>query len=97
MEWLKDGIIRPSQSQYASPVVLVKKKNGTYRVCFDYRRLNKKVVKDRFPLPLIEDLIDVLAGASVYSTIDMKNGFFHIREIAKIYGVHYTRRTLRIH
>lgn len=77
-EWLRDGIIRPSRSNYASPVVLVRKKNGSYRVCIDYRRLNKKVVKDRFPLPLIEDQIDLLAGAQVYTTIDMRNGFFHI-------------------
>lgn len=77
-EWLKDGIIRPSHSEYASPVVLVKKKNGEYRVCIDYRRLNKKTVKDRYPLPLIEDQIDHLAGANVYTTIDMKNGFFHV-------------------
>lgn len=77
-EWLREGVIRPSRSDYASAVVMVRKKDGSYRVCVDYRRLNKKVVKDRFPLPLIEDQIDVLAGARIFSTIDMKNGFFHI-------------------
>lgn len=77
-EWLRDGVIRPSHSDYASPVVLTKKKNGSFRVCIDYRRLNRKTVKDRFPIPLIEDQIDKLNGARIFSTIDMKNGFFHI-------------------
>ncbi|GFU65694.1 transposon Tf2-9 polyprotein [Trichonephila clavipes] len=57
-EWLEQGIVRPSSSEYASPIVLVKKKDGTTRLCVDYRRLNRKLVKDRFPLPLIEDVLD---------------------------------------
>ncbi|GFV33386.1 retrovirus-related Pol polyprotein from transposon 17.6 [Trichonephila clavipes] len=56
-EWLEQGIVRPSSSEYASPIVLVKKKDGTTRLCVDYRRLNRKLVKDRFPLPLIEGCI----------------------------------------
>ncbi|GFW34980.1 transposon Tf2-9 polyprotein [Trichonephila clavipes] len=59
-EWLEQGIVRPSSSEYASPIVLVKKKDGTTRLCVDYRRLNRKLVKDRFPLPLIEDVLDRL-------------------------------------
>jgi len=77
-EWLEQGIIRPSSSEYASPIVLVKKKDGTTRLCVDYRKLNRKLVKDRFPLPLIEDVLDKLQDAKVYSTLDLKNGFFHV-------------------
>ncbi|GFY31347.1 transposon Tf2-6 polyprotein [Trichonephila clavipes] len=77
-EWLEQGIVRPSSSEYASPIVLVKKKDGTTRLCVDYRRLNRKLVKDRFPLPLIEDVLDKLQEAKVYTTLDLKNGFFHV-------------------
>ncbi|GFW88904.1 transposon Tf2-9 polyprotein [Trichonephila clavipes] len=59
-------------------IVLVKKKDGTTRLCVDYRRLNLKLVKDRFPLPLIEDVLARLQGAKVYTTLDLKNGFFHV-------------------
>ncbi|GFU31865.1 hypothetical protein TNCV_1111281 [Trichonephila clavipes] len=65
-------------SEYASPIVLVKKKDGTIRLCVDYRKLNRKLVMDRFPLPLIEDVLDKLQGAKVYTTLDLKNGFFHV-------------------
>ncbi|UYV78035.1 hypothetical protein LAZ67_15003280 [Cordylochernes scorpioides] len=77
-EWLKQGIIQKGNSEYASPIVLVKKKNGKTRICVDYRKLNKETVKDRYPLPLIEDQIDKLQAARLFSTIDLKNGFFHI-------------------
>ncbi|GBM08831.1 Transposon Tf2-9 polyprotein [Araneus ventricosus] len=77
-EWLDQGIVRQSSSEYASPIVLVKKKDGTARLCIDYRKLNRKLVKDRFPLPLIEDVLDKLQDAKVYSTLDLKNGFFHV-------------------
>lgn len=77
-QWLEEGIIEPSVSEYASQVVVTKKKDGTPRVCIDYRRLNKKVVKDKFPLPLIEDVLDKLCDARVFSTLDLKNGFFHV-------------------
>lgn len=76
--WLKEGIIQPSNSDYASPIVLVKKKNGATRLCVDYRKLNEKVIKNRYPLPLIEDQLDLLQGARMYSTLDLENGFFHV-------------------
>jgi len=76
--WLEDGIVRHSVSDYASPVVLVAKKDGSKRLCVDYRLLNRKVIKDRYPLPLIEDQLDKLQGARVFSTFDLKNGFFHV-------------------
>lgn len=77
-EWLDNKIIRPSFSEYASLLVLVKKKDGSYRVCVDYRRINKKMVKDEFPLPIIEDHIDKLAEARVFTKLDLKNAFFHL-------------------
>lgn len=78
-EWIEEGIVQPSASDYASPVVLVKKKDGSVRLCVDYRMLNKKVIKDRYPLPLIEDQLNLLQDARVFSTLDLKNGFFHVR------------------
>jgi len=77
-DWTQRGIIRPSSSEYASPIVLVEKKNGEPRLCVDYRQLNKKIVRDRFPLPLIEDQLDKLAEAKLYCTLDLKDGFFHV-------------------
>lgn len=77
-EWLENQIIQESQSNYASPIVLVKKKNGSTRLCIDYRKLNEKIIKDRYPLPLIEDHLDRLQDARIFSTLDLKNGFFHV-------------------
>ena len=77
-EWLENGIVEPSSSEYCSPVVVVRKKDGTPRVCIDYRKLNRAIIKDRFPLPLIEDILDRLQGSRVFSTIDLKNAFFHV-------------------
>lgn len=76
--WLEEGIIKPSCSEFASPIVLVKKKCGATRICCDYRKINKKIIRDRFPLPLIEDVLDTLQNAKYYSTIDLRNGFFHV-------------------
>lgn len=75
---LKKNIIRESQSPFASPVILVKKKDGSDRLCIDYRALNKIIEKDRYPLPLIEDQIDKLGKAKYFISIDMKNGFHQI-------------------
>lgn len=76
--WLKEGIIQESSSEFSSPVVVVKKKDGSSRLCVDFRKLNKQIIKDRYPLPLIEEQLDKLAGATVFSTLDLKNGFFHV-------------------
>ncbi|GBL79981.1 Retrovirus-related Pol polyprotein from transposon 412 [Araneus ventricosus] len=77
-EWLKEGIIRSGSSEYASPIVLVKKKDGTSRMFIDYRKLNQKLVTNKFPLPLIEDVLDTLQEAKVYSTLDSRKRFFHV-------------------
>ncbi|GJU84115.1 hypothetical protein Tco_1291661 [Tanacetum coccineum] len=66
------GFIRPSSSPWGAPVLFVKKKDGSFRMCIDYRELNKLTVKNRYPLPRIDDLFDQLQGSSVYSKIDLK-------------------------
>ena len=71
--WLTDGVIEPSQSEYSSQVVVVKKKDGSPRVCIDYHKLNKKILKDRYPLPVIEDLLDKLQEATIFTIIDFRN------------------------
>ena len=76
---LDEGIIRPSTSEYASPIVLVKKKNGDMRMCVDYREINKITQKDSYPLPLIEDCIDYLSGKCIFTVLDLKSGFHHVR------------------
>ncbi|GBO18018.1 Retrovirus-related Pol polyprotein from transposon 17.6 [Araneus ventricosus] len=77
-DWLNQGIIRESCSDYCSPLVLCKKKEGNLRLCIDNRKLNTKTVKDRYPLPLIEEVLDQLYSGKFFSTIDLKNGFFHV-------------------
>lgn len=86
-KWLSEGIIRPSCSDFCSPVTLVGKKDGTKRLCIDFRRINKQIVKDRYPLPIIEHQIDRLQDSVVFSTLDLENGFFHvpIKERSKKY------------
>lgn len=76
--FLKDGIIRPSKSTYASPILLRKKKNGTYRFCIDYRKINDKIVKERYPLPLMEDIIEDLNEDLVFTSLDLIDGFYHV-------------------
>ncbi|XP_043504567.1 uncharacterized protein LOC122525712 [Polistes fuscatus] len=78
-ELLDKGVIRESTSEYASPIVLTKKKNGQVRLCVDFRRLNKVTLRDNFPLSLIEDQLDLLSRKKYFTTLDLKNGFFHIR------------------
>lgn len=75
---LEQGIIRPSESPYASPIVLVRKKSGDLRMCVDYRALNKLTVRDHFPLPVIEDCLEYFGGKKYYSTYDLESGFHHV-------------------
>nr|GEY18397.1 reverse transcriptase domain-containing protein [Tanacetum cinerariifolium] len=73
------GFIRPSSSPWGAPVLFVKKKDGSFRMCIDYRELNKLIVKNRYPLLRIDDLFDLLQGSSVYSKIDLRSGYHQLR------------------
>ena len=75
---LKAGVIRESSSPWSSPLVYVKKKDGTTRQCVDYRKLNEVTKKDAYPLPRMEDCLDCLGGAQVFSTLDLQSGFWQI-------------------
>jgi Reverse transcriptase (RNA-dependent DNA polymerase) len=76
---LLKGLIEPSTSPYGTPILFVQKKDGTLRMCIDYRALNKLTVKNRYPLPRIDDLFDKLKGAQVFSTLDLTSGHHQIR------------------
>ncbi|GJW39027.1 putative reverse transcriptase domain-containing protein [Tanacetum coccineum] len=77
-ELLEKGFIRPSSSPWGAPVLFVKKKYGSFRMCIDYRELNKLIVKNRYPLLRIDDLFDQLQGSSVYSKIDLRSGYHQL-------------------
>nr|GFA46184.1 reverse transcriptase domain-containing protein [Tanacetum cinerariifolium] len=78
-ELFKKGFIRPSSSPWGAPVLFVKKKDGSFRMCIDYRELNKLTIKNKYPLPRIDDLFDQLQGSSVYSKIDLRSGYHQLR------------------
>jgi hypothetical protein len=78
-ELSEKGYIRPSTSPWAAPVLFVEKKDGTRRMCIDYRALNEITIKNKYRLPRIEDLFDQLRGASVFSKIDLRSGYHQLR------------------
>ncbi|KAJ9519231.1 hypothetical protein QJQ45_017892 [Haematococcus lacustris] len=78
-ELLAKGLIEPSSSPYGAPILFVQKKDGSLRMCIDYRALNKLTVRDRYPLPRIDDLFDKLAGKRVFSSLDLQSGYHQIR------------------
>ncbi|GJT17659.1 hypothetical protein Tco_0876365 [Tanacetum coccineum] len=78
-ELSEKGFIRPSSSPWGAPVLFVKKKDESFRMCIDYRELNKLTVNNRYPLPRIDDLFDQLQGSSVYSKIDLRLGYHQLR------------------
>ena len=78
-EYVGNGWIRPSQSPYGAPILFVKKKDGTTRMCTDYRALNKITKKNVYPLPRIDELLDRLEGAKFFTKIDLRQGYHQIR------------------
>ena len=76
LQELRDkGFIRPNTSPWGAPVLVAKKKDKTFRLCIDYRQLNRVTIKNRYPLPRIDDLFDQLRGARVHSKIDLLTGY----------------------
>ncbi|GFU39013.1 retrovirus-related Pol polyprotein from transposon 297 [Trichonephila clavipes] len=90
-EWIQNGVIEPCSSAYASQVLVIRKKDGSPRVCIDFRKLNRVLVKDHYPLPLIEDILDKLQDTRVFSTIDLlilaKNESEAIERLKKVLQV----------
>ena len=78
-ELLDKGFVRPNVSPWGAPVLFVKKKDGTLRMCIDYRQINKVIVKNKYPFPRIEVLFYQLKGAGVFSKIDLRSGYYQLR------------------
>ena len=76
--YLEKGWVRPSSSSWGAPVLFARKKDGSLRMCIDFRSLNQRTVHDSYPLPRVEDLLDRLAGASYFSKIDLRSGYHQV-------------------
>ena len=74
-ELLDLGLIRPSVSPWGAPIIFIRKKDGSWRLCVDYRQLNKDTIKNQYPLPRIDDLFNQMKGSTVFSKIDLRSGY----------------------
>jgi hypothetical protein len=100
-EMLTSGLIVPSLSPYASLVLLVKKKDNSWRFCVDYRKLNTITVKNKFPLPIIDEFLDEIAGSQYFTTIDLASAFHQIRmlpadEVKTTFKTHHGHFQFRV-
>ena len=95
-EMLESGVIQPSNSPWSSPVCMVRKKDGSFRLCIDYRRMNAVTVKDAFPVPDVKDALDSLRGAKYFATIDLLSGYWQLEmtDLARERSAFCTRRGL---
>jgi len=78
-DFLEKGLVEPSCSPYGASVLFVKKKDGSMRMCIDYRKLKSCTIKNSYPLPRIDDLLDQLHGANVFSSLDLRSGYHQVR------------------
>ena len=93
----KHGLIEPAASPWASNILLVRKKDGTLRFCVDYRQLNAITYKDSYPLPLIDNCLNALAGSSWFSTLDLRAGYYNIQSRQRQASIQHLKRMLSVH
>ncbi len=95
-EMESQGHIESSTSGWASPIVLPKKKNGEYRLCVDFRKENKQTTSDAYPMPDLRDMLKQVNGSKIFSTLDLKSGYWKWKRDADDDSFHYTLRTIPV-